>query len=391
MSSGRVTTLNLNGNGLVNHLICHVITESRKIGKKFVFGSEIKSILEDKEIKRELNKDAMHEFLTFRYIHSEKTILNKIRRLKPGNMLVYDCKTNKLNKKEYWDVQISDKNSNPKACEKKILELFRDSVDKRLMSDVPLGVYLSGGIDSSSIVAMMKSLKVENINTYSVAFEHDEIGNELEHARKVSDMFGTKHHEFTIKSDIVKELPKIVWHLDEPLSDPAVVPVYYLSREASKSVTVILSGDGADELYAGYDQYKFLNLGNKIRHVPRIARKHVIPATTKIIPAAILNKIYKYSKSTGSKLHDRLSKFLANVNENKAKSYLEVISVFDEEEMQELLKEDNFNVGLMYEEINNNYKHICSLYVCVRSKFPCRFLGRFSKWIKICYRPWWCK
>ncbi|MCH8004324.1 MAG: asparagine synthase (glutamine-hydrolyzing) [Nanoarchaeota archaeon] len=318
--------------------------------QKFIFASEIKTILEDKTVEREINVNSLNEYLMFRYIHSNETILKNIYRLKPGHMIVFDCKKNKLNTEKYWDVTINNKNYNEEICAKNIFNLFMDSVEKRLMSDVPLGVYLSGGIDSSSVVAMMKKLGVKDINTYSVGFQYDVLGNELGYARKVSDIFETKHHEFVIKPDIVKELPKIVWHLDEPLADPAVVPVYFLSKEATKSVTVILSGDGADELFAGYDQYKFMALGNKIKFMPKVIRRNFIPALIKAVPNPLLDRVYRYSTSTGTKIYDRLGKFLSYISENKAKSYLEIISVFDDEEKNKLLKK--------FYLTKNNYLHL---------------------------------
>ena len=323
--------------------------------KKFIFASEIKAILEDKTIKRKVNLNSLNEYLMFRYIHNSQTILNNIFRLKPGHMLIFDCKKNKLKIKKYWDLTTNNKNYNERIYAKNIFELFKDSIEKRLMSDVPLGVYLSGGIDSSSIVAMMKKLNVKEISTYSVGFEHDIIGNELSYAKKVSELFETKHHEFMIKPDIVKELPKMVWHLDEPMADPATVPVYFLSKEATKSDTVILSGEGADELFGGYDQYKFMVLGDRIGFVPRLIRQKFVPRLIKSIPGSMMDKIYKYSTTTGSKIYDRFEKFISNVKENKAKAYLEVVSVFDEEEKNELLKTKYSNTKIIYENINEKF------------------------------------
>lgn len=323
-------------------------------GKKFIFSSEIKAILEDRTIKREVNNSALNKYLMFRYVSGEETIFRNIYRLKPGHMLLFDCKNNKIKTEKYWDVKTGTANHSEKAYGKNILELFKDSVEKRLMSDVPLGVYLSGGIDSSSVAAMMKNLGVRNISTYSVGFEHDAIGNELGYARKVSELLETKHHEFVIKPSMVNELPKIVWHLDEPLADPAAVPVYFLSKQATKSVTVVLTGDGADELFAGYDQYKFMALGDKMRFVPKTLRRHFFPAIARTMPKSLMDKIYKYSTSTGPKMYERLGKFLSCVGENDAKAYLEVVSVFDEEEKNHLTNE-KYPVKNIYDEMNREY------------------------------------
>tara|TARA_Y100000310_G_scaffold328145_1_gene395756 strand:+ start:401 stop:2287 length:1887 start_codon:yes stop_codon:yes gene_type:complete len=322
--------------------------------RKFIFSSEMKSILEDKSVKREVDLGSLNEFLTYRYIHSSSTILKNIFRLKPGYSLTFDLVKLSVKLKKYWDLEVKSSNYGSKIYAKNILDLFEDSVSKRLMSDVPLGVYLSGGIDSSAVVAVMKKLGVSSINTYSIGFEHDVIGNELKSAKKVSDYFGTKHHEYMIKPDIVKELKNIVWHLDEPLADPAVVPVYYLSKKASKSVTVVLTGDGGDELFAGYDQYKFLTYGDKMSFLPRRVRKKLIPYVVRNVPNGLMNKIYKYSSSTGSKIFDRFEKFISNVDENKAKSYLEVVSVFDGSERKEVLNSDYF-VSKKYSSINKYF------------------------------------
>ncbi len=318
--------------------------------KKFIFASELKAILKDRSIRRSLNRDALSYFLTYRYIPSDITIFNEIKKLKPGHYALLDLKTSKLQIKKYWDIKFDITNDNEKTIEKKIIGILKDSVEKRLISDVPLGVYLSGGIDSSSIVAMMKNFS-DSISSYSLAFEHDNIGNELSYAKKVSQHFGTRHKEITISTDIIKDLPNIVWHLDEPMSDPAAVPVYYLSKEAKKNVTVILTGDGADELFAGYDQYKFLNLGYKMRHLPSSFKK-TIPKTAKFIPKPILDKIYKYSSATGTKMFDRLGKLMIDIKNNKAKAYADVLGIFDDEEKRKLL---NFEFDNHYDSINKEF------------------------------------
>ncbi len=323
-------------------------------GRKFLFASEIKSILQDKTIRRELNIGALNQYFMLRFIHSEETIFRNIYRLKPGHYILFDLKSCSLTIKKYWDVAVSEKKESEEACIRNILGLFEDSVLKRQMSDVPLGVYLSGGIDSSAVVAMMSKLGIKDINTYSVGFQHDEIGNELKYAKSVSELFGTRHREFMIKPDIVRELPRIVWHMDEPIADPAFVPEYFLSKEAAKTVKVILAGDGADELFAGYDQYKFMALGNRISFLPRGVRKNIVPLV-RLLPEEVINKIYKYSTATGTKIYDRLGKFLSCIKEDRAKAYLEVFSVFDEEEKKQLLNPDFLDKGSIYREANSNY------------------------------------
>lgn len=319
-------------------------------GEKFIFASEMKAILEDKGINKTMNLDALSNYLTYRYISGSATIFNEIRKLEPGNYMVFDLKTSKFEISQYWDIPIKIQNRGGQIIEKEIIRLLQDSVRLRLISDVPLGVFLSGGIDSSSIVAMMKNFSDE-IKTYSLAFAHDKTGNELDYAKKVSQHFGTRHTEITIDTDIIKDLPKIVWHLDEPMCDTAAVPNYYLSKEAKKSVTVILTGDGSDELFAGYDQYKFLELGYKMRNTPNIIKK-AIPYSVKLIPKSLLDKIYRYSSATGSQMADRLGKMMIDLKDNKAKAYADVLGTFDDDEKKELLR---FDFKQHYGGINQKY------------------------------------
>lgn len=319
-------------------------------GNKFLFASEIKCLLKDRSIKRKINLDALSYYLTYRYIPSDLTIFSNIKKLKPGHYILLDLKEKKLRLEKYWDIPLELKERSEETIQKDIINLLKDSVEKRLISDVPLGVYLSGGIDSSSIVSMMKNF-TDDIKTYSLAFAHDKTGNELQYAKKVSEYFDTKHTEIVIDTDIVKDLPKIAWHLDEPMCDPAAVPNYYLSREAKKSVTVILTGDGADELFAGYDQYKFLMLANKLRHIPKPLKK-LVPKSIKLIPKILLDKIYKYSSATGRMMFDRVGNLLLDINDNKAKAYTDVLGIFDDNEKKELL---NFEFDPHYKEINNEF------------------------------------
>lgn len=319
-------------------------------GKKFLFASEMKCLLKDKSIKRDMNLDALSHYLTYRYIPSDLTILKGIKKLKPGHYILLDLKTRKLKLEKYWDIPLELKERNEQKIQNEIVRLLKDSVEKRLISDVPLGAYLSGGIDSSSIVAMMKNF-TDDIKTYSLAFAHDKTGNELQYAKKVSEYFETKHTEIVIDTDIVKDLGKIAWHLDEPMCDPAAVPNYYLSREAKKSVTVILTGDGADELFAGYDQYKFLMLANKVRHIPTPLKK-LVPKSIKLVPKLLLDRIYKYSSATGHMMFDRVGNLLLDININKAKAYTDVLGIFDDNEKKELL---NFEFDAHYNEMNKEF------------------------------------
>ncbi len=215
-----------------------------------VFASEIKSILELSTVKREINKQALNQYLSLRYNSGEETFFKNIFRLESGHFMKFDLRDKNMVISKYWWLRLDQEERLSEAeYEKKVLELLKDSVKKQLISDVPLGVFLSGGLDSSAIVALMRELRDEEksdapIRTYSVGFAKGEKVNETSYAKRVSELFKTEHQEFLLEPDVAKALPKIVWHCDEPLSDPALVPVYFLSEQAKKSSTVILTGDG---------------------------------------------------------------------------------------------------------------------------------------------------
>jgi asparagine synthase (glutamine-hydrolysing) len=220
----------------------------------FLFASEIKSILEYEEIKRILNFAVLHHFLTYRSTPSSETIFEGIKKVIPGHKLILCNGTITTN--EFWKINnntITD-DSEINAINK-FKTLFNKSVKKRLMSEVPLGVYLSGGVDSSSVVALASQFTDTPLNTFAVGFGAPT--DEFKFAREIAECFETKHHELMVESnDISKILPKIVWHLDEPIADPATIPTYLMSKLTKKYVTVVLTGEGADELYAGYPKYK---------------------------------------------------------------------------------------------------------------------------------------
>jgi asparagine synthase (glutamine-hydrolysing) len=182
-------------------------------GDKFIFASEIKAILEYEGIEREVDLNALNEYFTYRYVPSNRTMIKNIYKLLPGHILVF--KNNAINVSRYWDLKERITNNSESYYTSKLRELLRESVKMRLMSDVPLGVYLSGGIDSSCIVALMSEM-VDDIKTFTVGFG-SEGENELNYARYVSEYFGTDHHEIIVGEKDLKLLPDMVWHLDDPV------------------------------------------------------------------------------------------------------------------------------------------------------------------------------
>ncbi len=220
------------------------------------FASEIKALIEARAVSAELNYDALADYAANRSTSGEDTLFRGVKRLLPGHTLVWD--DGRVHIERYWDLSFakpSELHSDAQYVEE-FYDLFRESVRLRLMADVPLGMFLSGGIDSSAIVAAMSEMVSEPIKTFSVAFEERE-ANELEYARMVASRFGTDHHEIIVSpQQFFDSLPSLVYQEDEPIAHPSSIPLYFVSKLASQHVKVVLTGEGSDELLAGYDKYR---------------------------------------------------------------------------------------------------------------------------------------
>src|SRR6185503_19034486 len=221
------------------------------------FGSEIKTIFQASDLKPEINYHALPDYLANHATSGEETLYQGVKRLLPGHTLVW--RDGAVEIKKYWDVSFA-KTADPRRSDKDFIaewyELFRTSVRLRLMADVPLGMFLSGGIDSSAIAAVMSGMVDEPIKTFSVAFAERE-ANELAYARIVAEAYKTNHHEVVVSpEEFFNALPRLIWHEDEPLAHPSSVALYFVSLLASQHVKVVLTGEGSDELLAGYGRYR---------------------------------------------------------------------------------------------------------------------------------------
>ena len=220
-------------------------------GRTFRFASEMKAILAD-GVSRELDLHALHFYLMYRYIPHPYTIFRSIRKLPPAHRLVLEA--GRMRIEAYWRLNGSPvAERTEEALCREIVERLRHAVRVRMMSDVPLGAFLSGGIDSSAVVALMTEVSPTPVKTFCVGFEGD--GDDLDRARLVAQAFGTEHHELMVKPDAAGLLPWLVRHLDEPFADPSIIPTFYVARFARQHVTVALNGDGGDETFAGYSKY----------------------------------------------------------------------------------------------------------------------------------------
>jgi asparagine synthase (glutamine-hydrolysing) len=224
---------------------------------RILFGSEIKAILEAPYVTREPDVNAIHHYLSYQSVPSPYCAFKGIRKLPPAHYLL--IKEGRGEPKRYWKLSYRDKMSvtGEKALlglQEEIIDRLREAVQLRLMSDVPLGAFLSGGIDSSIVTALMAGLTNQPVKTFSIGFTHDEY-NETQYARVVAQRYATEHHEFMVTPDAESIFPELVWHYNEPFADSSAIPTYYVSKLASEHVKVVLSGDAGDENFAGYPRY----------------------------------------------------------------------------------------------------------------------------------------
>ncbi len=224
------------------------------------FASEMKALLLGGSVP-DIDPVALHHYLTFQYVPAPMTIFRGIQKLRPGHVLVYEH--GKVSDSVYWSLRYDDTQTRRGEAEyeHEFLSLFRESVRIRLASDVPLGAFLSGGVDSSSVVALISEMTTQPVKTFSIGFK-DEAFNELAYAREVAQRFGTEHHEFVVEPSALEILSTLVRVYDEPFADSSAIPTYYLSELSRQFVTVVLTGDGGDELLGGYPRYQFGSLQN---------------------------------------------------------------------------------------------------------------------------------
>ncbi len=292
------------------------------------FGSEIKTLLEAQAVKPELNYDALPDYLANHAPSGEETMFRGVKRLLPGHTLTW--RNGRVEVRKYWDVSFEKdtQNVSDRDYVAQWSELFRESVRLRLMADVPLGMFLSGGIDSSAIAAVMSGMVAEPIKTFSVAFAERE-ANELEYARIVARAFKTNHHEVVVSpAQFFAALPKLVWHEDEPIAHPSSVALYFVSELASQHVKVVLTGEGSDELLAGYGRYRktVLNLafGNRYH---------------RMLPGGLRDSIRNHirSLSSDSNLKHKLSRTFLALAPDIETIYFDNFAVFPREMQRELL------------------------------------------------------
>ncbi len=282
-----------------------------------VFGSEFTALLEHPAVSRDIDHQAIDAYLTYTCVPAPMTAYKEIRKLEPGNWLRW--KDGEIQTQRYWLPDFSKKIdvSEEEAIEE-TTRLLRESTSMRMISEVPLGAFLSGGVDSSTIVALMAQESSTPVKTFSIGFEEEDY-SELKYARTVAQHVGAEHHEFVVKPDALEILPTLVEHYGEPYADSSAVPTYYVSRETRKHVTVALNGDGGDESFAGYERYVAMRMAESYHKIPGFLRKPFIEFPASMIPTSELKR---------SRVRD-VKRFLRGASMSKVERYFQWNSAFD--------------------------------------------------------------
>ena len=294
------------------------------VNGNLIFGSEFSALLLHPDVSRDIQPEALDYYLSFMCIPAPLTAYKAIRKLEPGHWLRW--RNGQIEEQRYWQPDFTKKlDINEEEAGERTVEILREAVRVRLMSEVPLGAFLSGGIDSSAVVALMAQESSERVKTFSIGFEEQDF-SELHHARRIAEHVGADHHEFIVRPDAVEVLPILVEHYGEPYADSSAVPTYYVARETRKHVTVALNGDGGDESFAGYERYIAMGLTEKYRRVPSFLRESVIKETVNLIPSSAT----KRSRVKSAK------RLLEAVSLPRVDRYTHWVSVFNEQTKQPL-------------------------------------------------------
>ncbi|HSB29559.1 MAG TPA: asparagine synthase (glutamine-hydrolyzing), partial [Pyrinomonadaceae bacterium] len=289
-----------------------------EVNGQLIFASEFSALLLHPDISKDIQPEAIDSYLSFMCVPAPLTAYRSIRKLEPGHWLRW--RNGEIKSERYWQPDFSKKlDITEEEAGERAVEILRDSVKVRLMSEVPLGAFLSGGIDSSAVVALMSQESSDRVKTFSIGFDEQDF-SELHHARRVAEWVGADHHEFIVRPDAVEILPLLVEHYGEPYADSSAVPTFYVARETRKHVTVALNGDGGDESFAGYERYAAMQLAESYGRIPKIVRDSV-NAGVGLIPTSELGR----SRLRSGK------RFLKAASLPKVDRYLRWMSTFDAE------------------------------------------------------------
>ena len=290
-----------------------------------IFASEIKALLKDPSIATQVDCEALHHYLTYQYVPGPWTMFQGMYKLPPAHYLTVE--RGKITTKPYWYLSFATKVQHPHINDytENFMEVFTEAVKIRLRSDVPLGAFLSGGLDSSATVAVMSQLANRPVKTFSIGFDEPEY-NETNYAALVAKKFHTEHTEFIVRPDALSILPKLVWHYNEPFADSSAIPTYYVSKLTREHVTVALNGDGGDESFAGYERYIADKLAGYYEKIPFFLREKFIKKSLSLLP---------HQEDRRSFLR-RLKRFVQGIADKAERRYVRWVCAFDNEMKQDL-------------------------------------------------------
>ena len=280
-----------------------------------VFGSEFTALLEHPGVSREVDYDAIDSYISYLCVPAPMTAFKQITKLEPGHWLRW--KDGKIETQRYW---LPDFSKKIKISEQDAIEettrILRESTRLRMISEVPLGAFLSGGVDSSAVVALMAQESSQPVKTFSIGFEEQDY-SELKYAKRVAEYVGAEYNEFIVKPNAIEILPTLVEHYGEPFADPSAIPTYYVSRETRKFVTVALNGDGGDESFVGYERHVAMRFANAYRALPSPLRRSLIEPVVGAVPSPVnfrnrLTRVQRFLRSASRDSHDRYFRWLSS-------------------------------------------------------------------------------
>lgn len=264
------------------------------------FASEVKALLATAPARPRVNLDMLDAYMSVGYVPTERTLFQGIEKLQPGWCMTIDREGLRL--RQYWDLKPEPEHLSEEECVEQALELLRDSVRIQLRSDVPLGVFLSGGIDSSAVVALMHEMGIRDIRTFTVAYDFGPEYDETRYARRIAEKFQTRHREvFVTPREFQEFIPSLVWHMDEPVTESAAISLYFVAKMAREDVVVVLSGEGSDEVFGGYPIYKYMQTLERYRMLPAALRRNVINPALNLLGG----KWNKYTRLSDQPLPER--------------------------------------------------------------------------------------
>ncbi|MBK7803599.1 MAG: asparagine synthase (glutamine-hydrolyzing) [Chloracidobacterium sp.] len=296
-----------------------------------IFGSEFQAILKHPSVTREVDYGAIDSYLSYLCVPAPETAFKQIRKLEPGHWLKW--KDGNVETRRYWLPNFSKK---IKISEDEAIQettrILRESTKLRMISEVPLGAFLSGGVDSSIVVALMAQESAAPVKTFSIGFEEQDF-SELKYARRVAEHVGAEYNEFIVRPDALEVLPTLVEHYGEPYADSSAVPTYYVAKETRQHVTVALNGDGGDESFAGYERYMAMEVAELYRRIPRILRRTLIEGPIRMLPTSEIKK---------TRVRD-VQRFLISANESRKERYARWMSAIKPTAKLALLYSDEMN------------------------------------------------